>query len=298
MKNKKLNDEIELTQSMRVLAESYQEISVRRMQKIRGGIVSARDFMERLSQIFIDVHTSYQSKLLSAAKAGAKPVFPLPLKNERFTFSTSKKNGKMVLVLVSATARLYGSIVSQVFQSFLLAVNKYPQADIIILGAVGKQLFDGLKKERQYQFFELADVATSLEQIQPVITVLLDYQDVQIYFGKFNNIMIQSPAVSDLSGSLPTEEVGLIEERKEFFFEPIVEKIVDYFGNQAFASLFKQTVHEGELARFASRVSAMENALINIDKAQDKLHTMVRSAKKVSDNNKRIGALAGMSLWR
>lgn len=298
MKNKKLNDEIELTQTMKVLAQSYQEISVRRMQKIRGGILSARDFMERLGQIFIDVHTGYQAKLLAAASAGTKPVLSLPLKNERFTFSTAKKNGKMVLVLVSATAKLYGSIVPKVFESFLVAVNKYPQSDIIILGNLGKELFEGLDKKREYQFFEMADVATSLEQLQPVINTLLEYEDVQIYFGKFNNIMIQSAAVSDLSGSLETKQVSNLEERKEFFFEPIVEKIVDYFGNQVFASLLKQTVHEGELARFASRVQAMENALINIDKNQKKLHRMALVVKKLADNNKRIGALAGMSLWR
>jgi F0F1-type ATP synthase gamma subunit len=59
-----------------------------------------------------------------------------------------------------------------------------------------------------------------------------------------------------------------------FIFEPTLEKIFHFFETQIMANLFSQTLLENQLARHASRVNAMEEALGHIEEESKKLHQM------------------------
>ena len=83
----------------------------------------------------------------------------------------------------------------------------------------------------------------------------------------------------------------------KYFFEPSLAVILEFFESQVLTSDFKQTVHEGELARLAGRIRAMEEMLSNIEDKQKELGMQALRLKKSTDNKKRIESLAGMFLW-
>jgi F0F1-type ATP synthase gamma subunit len=91
------------------------------------------------------------------------------------------------------------------------------------------------------------------------------------------------------------------EKKKEqpftFFFEPSLETILNFFEAQIFSSILNQTAHENELARYASRIKAMEEALTNIHGRIKILKAAERRLANLESNRKQLASLAGVSLW-
>ena len=114
-------------------------------------------------------------------------------------------------------------------------------------------------------------------------------------YGKFNNIITQEPTSGSLTGDMPKEQVKQGE--TNFIFEPSVENIMEFFESQIFSMLLDQTISEGKLARFASRIKAMESAQNNLQKQLDILASKQRRLRGMEINKKQIQLFAGQSLW-
>src|SRR5690242_1245585 len=92
-------EELEALNTIKDLAESYEEIAVIRMQKIRDSVLKTRDFLAELSDIFVDLKTSYKrevEELLKKRQKGDKTIHPI-----------LQKPGKMLLVYLSSNGKLY-----------------------------------------------------------------------------------------------------------------------------------------------------------------------------------------------
>jgi hypothetical protein len=63
------------------------------------------------------------------------------------------------------------------------------------------------------------------------------------------------------------------------------------------ANLFSQTLLENQLARHASRVNAMEEALVHIQEESKKLIQQNTRIKHIIQNKKQLDTLAGLVLW-
>jgi len=74
--------------------------------------------------------------------------------------------------------------------------------------------------------------------------------------------------------------------------------LIQFFETQIFATLFRQTVHESELARYASRVNAMEESLQFIKRRQKELQDAKKRFTRASQQKKQLERLSGMRLWR
>ncbi len=78
----------------------------------------------------------------------------------------------------------------------------------------------------------------------------------------------------------------------DYFFEPSLRKILEFFETSVFTSLFTQTVHEAELARLASRIKAMEEALGNIEKTEGQLNAEMRRIDKALQNKRQLDTIS------
>src|SRR5436190_13933503 len=99
---KVIMEDLEALNSLKDLAQSYEEIAVIRMQKIRESVLRTRDFLTRLSDVFVDLKSSYSREikdLLERIKKGDKHLMP-----------SLQKNGKTLLVYLSSNGRLYGAV--------------------------------------------------------------------------------------------------------------------------------------------------------------------------------------------
>lgn len=288
-----IQENLEALNSLKDLATSYEEVAVIRMQKIKDSVLKTRDYLTDLSDIFVDLKSSYLREvreLLLKRKKGDKTILSL-----------LQKNGKNLMVYTSSNGRLYGAVTQKVFRLFIQDLKK-PEAeksDIIIVGSAGKEMFETSDIKRQFTYVELPDTNVSIDYIKKLVEKFLQYEKVHVYYGKFANVMTQAPISTSISGDNVFETEALTETPREdrFIFEPDLEKILHFFETQIMANLFSQTLLENQLARHASRVNAMEEALIHIHEETKKINILRNRAIHQSQNRKQLETISGLALW-
>lgn len=285
--------EIEFTKTFSFIAQAYEEIAVMKMKKIRKSVVTTREYLAKLSDVFFDVKRSYlkqkqEESLEQKLEHKAKPLVE------------KEKRLETVSVFLSANTTLYGDLIGRIFKLFSEAVKKV-DSDIIIIGRVGRRLYEQQENKRPYLYFELPDIQITLEQLKPVIFHLVQYKNIFVYYGRFEDFANQVAIVSNVSGQQPftKSETGLKEKLgMDFLFEPSLETLLRFFEDLIASSLFRQTVNEAQLARLASRIVSMEKAQDNIEIQIKKLRFLETKIIRQEQNNKQLERLAGVALWR
>lgn len=289
MQIKQLQEELTLIGDLEGLTQAYEEISVIRMQQIRQAVIATRSFLSKMNAIFFDVKTSYKTQIEHLMKKNH---------SKEITFSTIPNNGKSIFVFLSANAKLYGDIISKTFHTFYND-SQQSQADIVIVGSLGKSLYDETKKGKPYTYFKIPDGTVSMEDLEPILTYISSYQTVKVFYGKFENIISQKPQATVVSGQQEfADQPEPTNESFQFFYEPSLETILHFFETQVFSSLFQQTIHENELARYASRITAMEEAVRNIHTKKIALTQQEKRQQQIFADMRQLSAFSGMSLWR
>lgn len=263
------------------LSQAYEEISVMKIQKVRNTIFLTRDMYGELSKLYQIVKTSYKHKILQLMKQ--KKI------KDASSLLITAKNGKSISVFLSANSKLYGKIINDTFVLFSDHVSKN-QGDIMIIGKVGKELIETLDAtQRKYTYFDLPDSDITFDDLKSIVIHLLNYETINVFYGQFQNLVFQTPQVSNITGDQPFTEAQVEEIQKQMFlFEPSLEKILEFFETQIFSALFKQTAEENQLARHASRIEAMEQALSNVDKRLDFLDRSRRRAQRFVESKKQL----------
>ncbi len=288
-----ISENLEALNSLKDLAQSYEEIAVIRMQKIRGSVLNTRDFLSSLSDVFVDLKSSYDrevKEILASRKKGDKSVHPI-----------LQKNGKNLMVYLSSNGRLYGSV-TQKTHRLVMADLKKPEAaksDLLIIGKAGKEMYESSSSGKPFEFFDIPDIGVEMDHIKQLMQKFLQYEEVNVYYSKFSNVVSQSPIATSITGEdiFETEVLTTTPRDDRFIFEPMLEKIFYFFETQIVANLFSQTLLENQLARHASRVNAMEEALGHIDEESKKLNKAQSVMKHLLQNRKQLETIAGLTLW-
>jgi ATP synthase F1 gamma subunit len=285
-----LLEELEALNSIKDLAQSYEEIAVIRMQNIKDSVLKTRDFLAELSDVFVDLKSSYGREvreLMERRKKGDHTLLPI-----------LQKNGKTLTVYLSSNGKLYGSVTQKTFKLFIQDLKKPENAgaDIVIIGNAGREMFEGSSAKKTYEYFELPDTSVDMAHIKKLMHKFLQYEKVYVYYGKFGNVVKQTPIASSITGEniFETEELTPTPREDRFIFEPILEKIFHFFETQIMANLFSQTLLENQLARHASRVNAMEEALVHIEEESKKLNQEKIRLKHLSQNKKQLETMSGI----
>ena len=286
-------EELEALNSIKDLAESYEEIAAIEMQKIRDSVLKTREYLIELSDVFVDLKASYIREvqdLLERRKKGDKNLTPM-----------LQKKGKNLMVYLSSNGKLYGAVTQQTFKLFISDLKK-PEAastDIVIIGGAGKEMYVGAHLNKPFEYFEIPDAKVDISHIKNLMQKFLQYETVHVYYGKFGNVVKQSPVATSITGEdiFETESLTPISREDRFIFEPTLEKIFHFFETQIMTNLFSQTLLENQLARDVSRVNAMEQALINIEE-QTKILSKVRNRlRHALQNKKQLETISGAVLW-
>ena len=282
---KQIIEEINLNQQFKTLTQAYQEHAIVQINLARYSVLASREFMQELAEIFYNVKSSYDIYLKS-----------LTGKEKEAHQERIKKNGKEVLVLLSANGKFYGDLVGKVCRLFVKQI-KETNADVIIVGKEGKKFYENTGLNRPYIYIDVPDTKITLEMLKPLINSIIGYQKATIFYGKFDNIIVQNAVAGSLSGDLPETDVTKKQATEDFLYEPNLERVMEFFENQIFSMLLNQTVSEGKLARFASRIKAMESAQNNLLKQLDLLNKTSKRIKRMEGNKKQLQLFAGKSLW-
>lgn len=289
---KGLSQELTELRVIHDVVTAYQEIAANHMQEIREQVLTKRDFFVDVNDIYQEVIRSYRRDIAKLAKKEQQKASE--------SLSLIKRNGKTVFVFLSANTGLYGSIIRNTFNLFLADMKATsPAPDVVIMGTLGKELYESAKPEKEATYFTLSDSVVEQKELEKCISFLLQYEKIYIYHGQFQSVVVQSPMKANLSGTTEeTTEHPEMKPSKHYFFEPSLKNIVTFFETEIFSVLMEQTVYESALAKFASRMVALEQA---VEKVKEQVgHTERESLrlKHFIQNKKQLNALVGMKMMR
>lgn len=283
-------EDLEALNTIKDLAESYEEIAVIRMQKIKESVLKTRDFLAGISDVYVDLKASYEREV--------KDLMSRIKKGEKTLFQGLQKNGKTLMVYLSSNGHLYGAVTQKTYRLFIqdLRTDNFKGSDLAIIGSAGKEMFEGSQDKRPFEYFEIPDTSVEVEHIKKIMEKFIQYERVYVYYGKFGNVVKQAPISTSITGEdiFETEVLSPTPREDKFIFEPTLEKIFHFFETQIMANLFSQTLLENQLARHASRVNAMEEALIHIEEETRKLNAVTVRLKHLSQNKKQLETISGV----
>lgn len=254
------------------LIMAYEEIAANRMQKTREKVLYSRDFTSGINTIYQQLKYSYKKQTEK-------------YKKER----ESNKNGKTVCVFISANSGLYGDLVHRVFELFA-ADWQHEKADAVIIGLWGQDLFKQVYPNSQYTFFDMSDYLTDAKKIESIVESLKPYNRILVYHGLFRNIIKQDVVFSNISGDQLSPEILLAGPAK-IIYEPSLNTLLEFFEKEIHGSLFTQAVFESQLAKFSSRMTALEIASQNLEKAKKAAYLDVGIDKHRQRNKKQLTAI-------
>ncbi len=279
---------------LHTMVEMTQEVSVMKMQKIRESVLGHRTYMDGLLQIFQHVKQSHERELQKALEKR---------KQRQTTPEHPKKN---VVILLSPSNKFSGGLTRDVFESFVAAVepkgpvDKEP-ADIVVVGEIGKELFDRHFGTKQtYQFFPFKVEHPDAEVLHQLLAFILEYQNITVFTARFQSLALQEPAATNISGSPALAETAAeVQSVKgpEFLFEPSLDEIVTFFEEQVTASLFQQAIEESSLAHVAARVMSLESSVSAIEEEAKKTDQRIKLLTKRIRQKKQQQQLSSIRLW-
>lgn len=282
-KNKLLQQELESLQSFLMLVETYEEISAIRMRKVKKSVLSRRSFMQGLNDAFAYIIYSYKIYKSLLKKGSQKTLM--------------NTNGKTIYVFLSSNTGLYGDIIKATFELLRKDIINDADADLVVVGKLGRSLVDSSLPGRKYSYYELSDIVVDEEQVRGLMTLISEYANVLVYHGVFKSILKQTAQKTFLTGEVLDIENNLVDRNVQFLFEPSIEDVASYFEKQIIALLFEQTVFESSLSKFASRMVSLDAAAENIHTKLSRVDFNLKKASHKRINSGIQATLAGGNLW-
>jgi ATP synthase F1 gamma subunit len=272
--------------ALSTIVDVYGEVAAQRMRKIRESVLKNRIFLSEIEQIFQDCLNSYSQKIDDLVRSGKIH------KGAPVTFLAH--NGQTAAVLISANTGFYGSVIPDTFDKFLSDVRQ-GGGEVTIIGKLGRSLFMKQEPNRPYTYFELPDFGLDREVLSEAIKHLVQYEEIKIYYGKYYSVVNQKPNVTEIRSGTLVNETTQKDTGQRYIFEPDVETILMFFETQIFASLFDQALEESQLAKFASRIIAMDTAGVHIKEELAKLTVLSSKIKHQMQAKKQLNTIASFT---
>lgn len=277
MTKKQINSQINELIGLKSLVETYEEVAALRMQAIRQSVLKAREFLEGLSGVFAQVKTNLDG-------------------NSKITqISTLNRNGKSVAVFISANEGLYGDIINKTYELFSQFISKR-EADSVIIGKLGVKIITERNPTLLYNYFDFSDRGLDMDNLGLIMRYLLQFEQIYVFHGKYESLLNQTPSVSSISGDQSVSS-GTQGEDHRYLFEPDISEVLKMFESQIMATLFQQTMHEGQLAKFASRLFHLDEAVGSIEETLKVTNVKKRRVIHAISARKQLNTISGISLW-
>ena len=277
---------------LKSLVEAYEEIAANQMQKVRQSVLQSREFMQGVTEIFVKVRSSYEREILLLEKRSKKKIKE---------FSVLPRNNKTVVVFVSANSGLFGDIVERTLGLFLDYINthKDESVDAVIVGKLGLRMLSDRGINLLYNYFDFPDDHVDFESISLIMRYLLQYERILVFHGEFKSLVNQNPVSTGVSGHDVVSQQQRTEEVQKtlYLIEPSLAEVLEIFEGEILASILAQSLHESQLAKFASRMFNLDRAMENIENRMTNLALMNRRAEHQISARKQLNRISGMSLW-
>lgn len=284
-----VQQDIDQMQNLIVLVETYETIAGTSVRRIRNSVLANRAFHVGLNRMFREITTAYKKEIeyIMRKKKIASDGMP----------SVMKHSKKMALMLLSANTGLYGDLVGRTFTAFVTEVKR-TQADVVIIGRMGKMFFEDVMPGNPFTYFDFPDNAIAIASMKEITAFLEQYERAVAFYAVFKNLLTQQVRASIVSGAeLPGEKTEEEAPSFPYFFEPSLEQVALFFENEIFASLLEQIFQESRLAKLAARMVLLDRAIINIETGLRRTTLEKQRVHHAKVNRELIDSLSGVALW-
>lgn len=272
-------------QLLQTVTSVYGEIAAMWMKRARDSILDSRQFVSEIQQIFVTVFAAYSQKITQ-----------MSFKRRRNGITFLAHNGKNVAVFISANTGFYGDILRTTFEQFLKDVRE-TDAEAVIMGKQGLGMYLAEEPNHPYTYFDFSDEHINQAQLLTLVQHLVQYEEVRIYHGKFNTFLNQEPTMDPIAAN-PYQWMKQTNRKTiPYIFEPNIESVLMFFEKQVFTSVLEQSVREGQLSKFASRIMVMDRAGENIRQRMKQVKNDQLKASHRINNQKQLNQYASLRLW-
>lgn len=267
---KEIKENLKIVSNIGTITRIYQEIASLRMNKIRQRVLDNREFIEELSRVYTLAKRAYKEK---------PPI---------------KSRGGRVVVFLSGNERFYGTLILDIWREILNYLAER-EADLAVVGRMGKYLAERSGFGHKMFYFELDDDNPETERIKGIIEFIKNYEEIIIFHGRFQTILSQKVVQSNISGeAIPEKELA---EVKSYLFEPTPEAVLEFFETELMSAFFNQTILEHRLSRYATRMVAMYQASEKAKERKRKLEIEGEKLERQLFNKKQTELFSGFQLW-
>lgn len=279
---KKINDDLEAISVVSSIVDVYQKAAYSKMMDIRKGVLKTREFLTEVATVY---HLAERSE----------EFYLENIKNKNPLSLIKEKKKEEVVVFLSANHFFYGNLI---LDTWLEARDywKNGKADLVIVGRTGKYLAESYQLGDKIFCFDLDDQKPEKEKIGEIAEFIKEYKKVTVFHGRFESILVQNPAMTDVTVGMSSGEV--MEEKKRYLFEPSPEAVLEFFETEIMMSLFNQTILEHALARHGVRMVSMHRASENAEKKRGEIERIKRRVERQKMDKEQIEDFSSFSLWR
>lgn len=283
MNEKNVIQEIELLGGFKVFVETYGAIAATSLRRIRNSVLQNRYFHTGLGRLYQDIRRAIRLKL--KIKDSKKVI--------SFVFRERPK--QTVFVILSANTGLYGDVIQRTINFFVTEYANVP-GDVVVIGKVGKRLVAEMMPKRVFTYFDFPDDRIAIDTLKLITKHLEQYEKVYMMHAVFRSFVQQQIKATSVSGEELMEQ-SEPQEKKDYFFEPSLETISQFFETEIFASLLEQVFYESRLAKLAARMLLLDRATVNVESHLKALHTQREQVLHLMMNKKQTNSLTGIFLW-
>lgn len=282
---KEFTENLKATTSIKTITSIYEEIASLRMNQLKDEVARTSTFLDGVAEIYNHAKSAYID-LIKSQKIKKEKVY----KELKFI----KRNGKTVLVFLSANEHLYGDLILNIWDKFR-EDKKAAASDAAVVGTFGKYLVKNESEvDQNIKYFDLDDDKPTQDQVNKILSYISKYEQIFVYYGKFITVLNQLPTKEQISGGTTLEQKG---KAKKYLFEPSPLKILEFFETEIISALFNQKIFDHQLSRFASRMVAMHQATENANEIIKKLDRQYKSIRRRTLDKKQQDIFAGIGLW-
>lgn len=271
---KQIKDDLQDSESLKMVTQAYTEISALKLQKIRAGIEKNRSFFQEITEVYHMINT----------EAAKKHLILRPKKGT-------------VSILITSNQHFYGGLEKELVKFYIVNTTKFA-TDKIVIGSTASEFLKAFNYTSPYQQVVLKTDLPTAEEIRNLVTKIIGYEQIMIYYSRMHSILTQEPHVVDIVQKPPEYFLKVKAPSFNYIFEPELEIILKFFENQVTLLLVEQTFLESELARAAARLTSMDQAQLAADETMLAQKKELAQAKRSVDNIAILENIATLKAYR
>lgn len=273
-----LRRRIKSIKSTQQITKAMKAVSAAKMRKAQEAVLAARPYSKRIKGVLGRV---------AVASSGIKhPLLAV------------REPKKVAYIIITADRGLCGGFNSNVIRRATQEIKKVgAELSLVTVGRKSRDFFRrrGFKIAKQY--VGLGD-NISYGTARDIASFVVDqysaeeYDEVQLIYSQYINVMVQKPVmVKLLPAEPPAEEEGEAQ-KVDYIFEPSAEAVLTELLPKYIENAIYQGLLESKAGEQSARMAAMDNATKNASEMIDKL-TMTMNRARQAQITKEISEIVG-----